>query len=133
VITSKPRLHTARQPIKVRSEAHFSMRRAGLFSFMRSLGHPTKKDVTEVTKARKERRARPRQQHRQRVELPQAQPHQILLFREWCQLNGISQRTGRRILAGEYGPPPVITQLSPRRIGVSYGANLAWQQSRERA
>jgi hypothetical protein len=42
-------------------------------------------------------------------------------------------RTGRRIIAGEYGTPPVVTRLSPRRIGISLANNAAWQASRERA
>ncbi len=43
-----------------------------------------------------------------------------LTFREWCQLNGIGARTGRRILDGPN--PPTITQLSPRRIGITVRA-----------
>ena len=54
-----------------------------------------------------------------------------LTFREWCQLNSIGQRTGRRILASGNGP--VMTQLSERRIGITVRANREWQQSRERA
>ena len=57
---------------------------------------------------------------------------QVLTFAEWCELNGISQRTGRRIIAGEYGPPPTVVQLSPKRIGITYGNSVKWQQSRER-
>jgi hypothetical protein len=87
--------------------------------------------VTKV-KTRKERRSRQRQHRRVEV-LPNAQPHQILSFRQWCQLNAISLRTGRRILSGQYGLAPVVTRLSPKRIGISYGANSVWQASRERA
>jgi hypothetical protein len=57
---------------------------------------------------------------------------QILKFNEWCDLNRLSLRTGRRILAGEFGPPPAVVRLSPRRIGISRAANRAWQQSRVR-
>jgi hypothetical protein len=56
---------------------------------------------------------------------------QVLTFREWCRLNRISGRTGRRILASGVGP--IVTQLSPKRIGITVGANKRWQQSRERA
>jgi hypothetical protein len=111
------------------------MRSGGLCVLYAPLGSSASTRVTDVTKTkiRKERRARQRQQH-QRVDiLPQAQPHQILSFRQWCHLNAISPRTGRRILAGEYGAAPVVTQLSPKRIGISYGANTVWQASRERA
>jgi hypothetical protein len=51
-------------------------------------------------------------------------------FRDWCALNNFSVSTGRRILAGENGP--VVTQLSPRRIGITIGANRTWQASRAR-
>ena len=58
-------------------------------------------------------------------------PNQILSFHEWCQLNRISVRTGRRIIAR--GEGPVVTQLSPQRIGISVVNNALWQQLRERA
>jgi hypothetical protein len=54
-----------------------------------------------------------------------------LTFREWCQLNGIGERTGRRILKSGNGP--VVTQLTEKRIGITVRANRAWQASRERA
>ena len=57
-------------------------------------------------------------------------PHRVLSFRQWCQLNGFSEATGRRVINGGQGP--VVTQLSPRRIGITVGANLAWQASRAR-
>jgi hypothetical protein len=56
---------------------------------------------------------------------------QVLTFFEWCQLNRISTRTGRRILNS--GTGPTITQLSPMRIGVTVANNKLWQASRERA
>ena len=56
--------------------------------------------------------------------------HRVMSFRDWCALNNFSVSTGRRILAGADGP--VVTQLSPRRIGITFGANRAWQQSRVR-
>jgi hypothetical protein len=54
-----------------------------------------------------------------------------LTFNEWCALNGIGQRTGRRILKSGNGP--AVVQLSERRIGITIRANRAWQASRERA
>ena len=57
--------------------------------------------------------------------------HQILTCLEWCSLNRISERTGRRILAS--GDGPTVTQLSAKRIGVSVGNNARWQASRARA
>ena len=56
---------------------------------------------------------------------------QVLRFKEWCGLNRISERTGRRILAGGNGP--VTTQLSAKLIGVTVRANREWQASRERS
>jgi len=55
---------------------------------------------------------------------------QVLSFPEWCSLNRISERTGRRILNGPDGPS--VTMLSARRVGVTVRANRQWQQSRER-
>jgi hypothetical protein len=54
----------------------------------------------------------------------------VLTFKEWCALNGFSERTGRRILDAPGGP--TITNLSARRIGISVRNNRKWQASRER-
>jgi hypothetical protein len=53
-----------------------------------------------------------------------------LTFREWCALNGIGLRTGRRILAGP--DPPQVVKLSARRIGITVRANREWQAQRGR-
>ena len=55
---------------------------------------------------------------------------QILTFQQWCRLDSISERSGRRILNAPNGP--VVVQLSTRRIGISRRANRAWLASRER-
>jgi hypothetical protein len=55
---------------------------------------------------------------------------QVLSFIEWCRLNRISERTGRRILNAPGGP--TVTMLSARRVGVTVRANRTWQQSRTR-
>jgi len=55
---------------------------------------------------------------------------QVLTFAEWCKLNRVSRRTGRRILAAPGGP--TVVRLSVRKIGITVGANKRWQQSRER-
>jgi hypothetical protein len=52
------------------------------------------------------------------------------MFHEWCRLNRISERTGRRILASGNGP--VVTQVSAQRIGVLVKNNARWQASRAR-
>ena len=54
----------------------------------------------------------------------------VLTFAEWCALNKIGQRTGRRIIRSGNGP--VVTQLSERRIGITLANNRAWQASKAR-
>jgi hypothetical protein len=54
----------------------------------------------------------------------------VLSFAEWCALNNLSVWTGRRIIKA--GKGPVTLQLSDRRIGITVGANRAWQRARER-
>jgi hypothetical protein len=53
---------------------------------------------------------------------------QVLTFFEWCQINRISERTGRRIIKRPDGP--VVTKLSAKRIGVTVGNNKKWQARR---
>jgi hypothetical protein len=53
---------------------------------------------------------------------------QVLRFDEWCRLNAISLRTGRRILAS--GDGPTVTRLSAQRIGITVGNNRRWQETR---
>jgi len=72
----------------------------------------------------RERRANLQQQH----DWPDED--EVLTFAEWCQLNKIGQRTGRRIL--KTPTAPVVTQLSTKRIGITRGNNRRWQQSRAR-
>jgi hypothetical protein len=59
------------------------------------------------------------------------QDDRCLTFREWCQLNSLGERTGRRILASGNGP--TVTQLTDKRIGITVRANREWQASRARA
>jgi hypothetical protein len=85
------------------------------------------------------KRKRLRQQHEQHKHEPltldapltSLSDDQCLTFLEWCRLNRISERTGRRILASGTGPP--VIQLSTKRIGVTVGANRLWQASRTKA
>jgi hypothetical protein len=67
------------------------------------------------------------------LDAPLSTPHpdQVLTFVEWCRLNRISERTGRRILASDNGP--VLTQLGNWRSGITIGNNAKWQASRARA
>jgi len=57
--------------------------------------------------------------------------NQVLTFKQWTALNGISARTGRRILAAPGAP--IVTRLSARRFGITVANNRRWQASRERA
>ena len=54
----------------------------------------------------------------------------VLTFKQWCELNGFSERTGHRILKS--GDGPKVLQLSPRRIGIGENDNAAWQARRVR-
>jgi len=89
-------------------------------------------NLPEVEQRRSRRKKTPSRYHRALHGQPLSahHPNQILLFLDWCRLNGLSERTGRRILTSGNGP--VITQLSPNRIGITVGNNARWQQSRER-
>ena len=83
-----------------------------------------------------QRRNRKQQKRKQKRRSALAAPlalsndHQVLTFREWCALNRISERTGRRILASGNGP--TVTMLSARRVGITVGNNRRWQESRAR-
>jgi predicted DNA-binding transcriptional regulator AlpA len=54
----------------------------------------------------------------------------VLNFPQWCQVNGFSKATGRRIIKRGEGPP--VLQLSARRIGIKESANARWQAERVR-
>jgi len=76
-----------------------------------------------------------REVERQRAQRQQLLQHsldddKVLTFAEWCKLNRIGQRTGRRIIKSPGGP--VVTQLSERRIGITVGNNRRWQAARAR-
>jgi hypothetical protein len=83
--------------------------------------------------AKKQKRKQRKNKHPSTLDAPLSMLNdaQVLTFREWCALNRISARTGRRILNSGRGP--MVVQLSTKRIGVTVGANRLWQQSRERA
>jgi hypothetical protein len=68
---------------------------------------------------------------RQHTLPPLPDDDQVLTFREWCDLNQISPRTGQRVIHSKDGP--TVTMLSPRRIGITRRANRVWHASRARA
>ena len=77
----------------------------------------------------------PREAERRRIQRQHSLQHsldddKVLTFAEWCKLNRIGQRTGRRIIKAPGGP--VVTQLSERRIGITVGNNRRWQAARAR-
>jgi hypothetical protein len=54
----------------------------------------------------------------------------VWTFKEWCAVNGISPRQGRRILKS--GSGPLVTMLSDKRIGISRRHDRLWKASRVR-
>jgi hypothetical protein len=83
----------------------------------------------ERRRRRREDAERRRQAAREQA-LRHANDDAVMTFLEWCATNGFSEATGRRI--NERGEGPNFMQLSARRIGVTVGANRAWQQTRRR-
>jgi hypothetical protein len=84
-----------------------------------------------MRKSHVRREPRSRSHNAPLVMLPSCDDQQVLRFKDWCRLNGISERTGRRILASPDGP--VVTKLSAKLIGITWGANRRWQEARTRA
>jgi hypothetical protein len=54
---------------------------------------------------------------------------QLLSFKQWCVLNAISERAGRRIWA-DPKLRPTLTKLTSRKHACSVGNNRRWQQAR---
>jgi len=52
----------------------------------------------------------------------------VMSFSEWCDDNGFSASTGRRVIKSGKGPR--IIKLSERRIGIAAAENLRWRASR---
>ena len=79
-------------------------------SFGHPKGRPTCHLLLEAQHAlrarRKKKRRNPTQPKWSSLDKPlaTAHPNQVLTFREWCALNNISERTGRRILVSGTGP-----------------------------
>lgn len=69
-----------------------------------------------------------RQRQREASELRPS--FRVMSIREWCDLNGFSVPTGRRIIASGQGPK--VLQLGERRIGIREDHNAEWQESRIR-
>jgi hypothetical protein len=101
----------------------------------------TLRELERRTRRLPSKRIETKQQREQRLEQAAAERRQlrqrlvedddaVLTFKEWCGLNMVSERTGRRILMS--GDGPTVTKLSDKRIGVRRRDNRKWQQSRAR-
>ena len=86
---------------------------------------------TETKQQREERLEKGRAERRQLRQRLVEDDDAVLTFKEWCALNGVSERQGRRILTSGNGP--TVTMLTDKRVGISRRANRAWQQARARA
>jgi predicted DNA-binding transcriptional regulator AlpA len=71
-----------------------------------------------------------RQNFRKQPQGEMQHPDRVLTFAQWCDLNGFSKATGRRLIKA--GEGPVVLQLSARRIGIRESDNAAWQAERVR-
>jgi hypothetical protein len=87
--------------------------------------------LSEMTKRKRAKKARYSKSRKLAVLISPDDPDAVLTFVEWCLLNHISQRQGRRILKAPGGP--IVTQLSDNRIGISRRNNRTWQAARARA
>lgn len=105
-----------------------SLREANLSRSQRAARSPTKQ--TETKRQREERLAKTRAQQRQLRRRLVEDDDAVLTFKEWCFLNGHSERQGRRILTSGNGP--TVTQLSDRRIGISRKHHRLWLAQRAR-
>jgi hypothetical protein len=83
---------------------------------------------TETKQQRELRLAQARATRKQLREKFAADDDAILGFKQWCALNDLSERQGRRILAEPGGP--VVTKLSDKKIGISRRHNREWQEAR---
>jgi hypothetical protein len=92
---------------------------------------PTKKcrKLTRAERKKRDKRRAKREAAREaeRARLQNLNPNQVLTFKQWIVLNGISDATGRRILKSDNGPK--VIQLSSQRIGIRVDDNADWQES----
>jgi hypothetical protein len=52
----------------------------------------------------------------------------VMSVQEWATRARLSYPTARRVIAA--GEGPVVTRLSPNRVGITFGAHRAWLKSR---
>jgi hypothetical protein len=85
---------------------------------------------SKKAQSKKAREAELRFKREREAALQQKSDHCVLTFLEWCAINAISLSTGRRLISA--GAGPVVTRLSPGRLGITVGNNRLWQESRAR-
>lgn len=91
---------------------------------------PKRKSVSRAKARRRGRKRRLAERRRFFLDLKKLPDDACLTFAEWCALNNLSERGGRRLLAS--GDGPVVTQITERRIGITVGNNRDWQKARAR-
>jgi hypothetical protein len=89
-------------------------------------------DIKEETNEERIERLCAQRQDRERRRHEEFGRHDdcVLTFVQWCDLNGISKATGRRII--KEGKGPAIVRLSSKRIGITIRSNRDWQAARAR-
>jgi hypothetical protein len=65
------------------------------------------------------------------AQMSETDDRRVMSFRQWCELNGFSWWTGKRLCAR--GEGPIITRLSARRKGIQYRHHVQWLESRQTA
>jgi hypothetical protein len=95
--------------------------------------HPHQKQTERKQQQREKRKQELAAKRKQRLDaLPAVlKDDQVLSFAEWCALNKLSERNGRRIVKAAGGP--ILTQISARHYGVTVANNRVWQASRARS
>ena len=115
----------------VREAASMTLREDELAQRARRSRKPTQPKTPAETKA--ERKARLDLAHAEQLRLRAkwaADDDAVLTFKEWCALNAISPRQGRRILKGGNGP--LVTMRSEKLIGISRRHDREWKAARVR-
>jgi hypothetical protein len=65
-----------------------------------------------------------RQNHQSKEGISRDDDDLVFSFREWCVRAGVSEATGRRLVARGEGPK--ITHVSTRRIGITRQHHREW-------
>ena len=119
---------------RIESESPMSLQEAVVAAKAKAKSKSKPKIKTEAQRAAERAKREARREAKREADralIAQVQnANQTLTLSQWCLLAGISVGTGRRLINS--GNAPVITQLSPRRIGVRLADHIRWQASRAR-